>query len=414
MKDLIIENLNNPKELERLFRERKNDFTLTFRHIYPDLAENPIAQVWHERLNYDKEEISLGSGKDLLFVVIAGLIAGALAKFPDLTGIDPEYFYPRNIGFIVFPFLSAYFLWKNELSLSKIITITSIFLISAIYINILPNNPTSDTLILAAIHLPLFLWSVFGASYSGKDLFSHQKRIRFLKFNGELLVIMVILILAGVLLTFITLGLFELIDLNIEEFYMKNIAIWGLAAIPILGTFLVRTNPQLVNKVSPLIAKVFTPFVLLMLVVYLIAVIISGKDPYNDRDFLLIFNILLIGVMALILFSVAENSSGFAKGSGRILLLALALVTIIINLIALSAIVFRINEWGITPNRLAVLGSNVLILINLIQVNYRLFGVVNGKAEAIRVENSIAAFLPYYAGWTILVSFGFPILFGFE
>lgn len=412
MKNQIRENLENAKTLENLYRQNKNNFAENFRSIYPEIAGNPLAEAWNERLNYEKDDLSFGSAKDLIFVLIAALLAGFIAKLPDFASIDPEYFYPRNLGFIVFPILTAYFIRKNNLSSSKILLSAGIISLSALYINLLPENPESDTFILAIIHLPLVLWSVTGFAFLGNDWKSAIKRISFLKFNGELLVLSAVIVLAGILLSIITLGLFELIDLNIEEFYFKHIAIWGAAAIPVVATFLVRTNPQLVNKVSPLIAKVFTPLVLIMLIIYLIAVIVQGKDPYNDRDFLLIFNLLLIGVMAIILFSVSESSSGYTRGSGRYLLIGLSFVTVIINLIALSAILFRIGEWGITPNRLAVLGSNILILINLIQVNYRLYQMIVKKQTGMAVENSIASFLPYYSAWAFLVTFTFPLVFG--
>ena len=188
----------------------------------------------------------------------------------------------------------------------------------------------------------------------------------------------------------------------------------GLAASPIVGTYLVQTNPQLVNKVSPVIAKVFTPLVLLTLVIYLLAVIGTGKDPYNDRDFLLIFNMLLIGVMAIILFSIAETSKNSESKIGTWLLLGLAIVTVIVNSIALSAILFRISEWGITPNRLAVLGGNILILTNLLIVTYRLFKTIKDSNEKDNIEKSIATFLPIYSIWTVIVTFIFPIIFNFK
>src|SRR5690606_41200120 len=94
-----------------------------------------------------------------------------------------------------------------------------------------------------------------------------------------------------------------------------------------------------------------------MLVAYLVAIIYSGKDPYTDREFLLFFNLLLIGVMAIIFYSVAESSGIKAKLQVWVLFL-LSLLTIAVDGIALSAILFRITEWGITPNRAAVLGSN--------------------------------------------------------
>ncbi|WP_439882026.1 hypothetical protein ACSX1A_02465 [Pontibacter sp. MBLB2868] len=51
-------------------------------------------------------------------------------------------------------------------------------------------------------------------------------------------------------------------------------------------------HPDLVNKVSPVIARIFSPLVLVMLVIYLFAILYSGKNPYSDREFLIIFNLL--------------------------------------------------------------------------------------------------------------------------
>lgn len=158
----------------------------------------------------------------------------------------------------------------------------------------------------------------------------------------------------------------------------------------------------------------FTPLVLTTLVIYLIAVIGTGKDPYNDRDFLLIFNLLLIGVMAIILFSIAETSKNSDSKTEIILLFGLSIVTVIVNGIALSAILFRISEWGITPNRLAVLGGNILILTNLILVTYNLYKTIKNNNEIENVEKSISAFLPFYSLWTIFVTFIFPLIFNFK
>lgn len=414
MREEIINNLENPRQLEKLYRDNKSAFKREFNLIFNDIQENPAAQVWNERLNFENEEISWGTNNELIFIIVAALIAGLIAKIPDLTTIKADYFYPRNIAFIVFPLLTAYFSWKQKIQGKKLIISLTAILISILYINILPNNDKSDTLALACIHLPIFLWTVLGFSFVSDNLKSNQRRLDFLRYNGDLLVMTTIILIAGAILTGITLGLFSLIDIKIEEFYFKYVVVWGLAASPIVGTYLVRTNPQLVNKVSPVIAKVFTPLVLVTLVIYLFAVIGTGKDPYNDRDFLLIFNMLLIGVMAIILFSIAETSKNAGSKTGTILLLALSIVTIIVNGIALSAILFRISEWGITPNRLAVLGGNILILTNLLMVTIKLFKATRNKSETENIEKSITSFLPFYSLWTIFVTFIFPIIFNFK
>jgi len=92
----------------------------------------------------------------------------------------------------------------------------------------------------------------------------------------------------------------------------------------------------------------------------------------------------------------------------------LSVVTIAVNGIALSAIVFRISEWGLTPNRLAVLGSNVLMLGHLLFVSVKLFKTVTKKGTLIDVGRAVVLYMPVYIVWVLLVIFIFPLVFGFK
>ena len=413
MKNDIFIHLDNPKELERLYRQNKTQFKQSFLDVYPEIKDKPIALFWKARLEDSKEEIQFGSKKELIFVVIAALIAGLIAKLPSFVSIREEFFYSRNVGFIVFPTLIAYFSWKNNLGIQKWIFIGGIALVSLLFINLFPNEPNSDTLTLSCIHLLLFLWSLLGFSFVG-EAGNPLKRLDFLRFNGDFVVMSTLFLIAGGITTGITIGLFSLIGYQIEDFYFNNVVVVGLAAVPLVATFLTQTNPQLVSKVSPVIARIFSPIVLIMLVIYLFAIFYSGKDPYNDRDFLLLFNALLIGVMAIIFFSVAEATNSEKGRTEKWILFLLSVVTILVNAIALSAILFRISTWGITPNRLAVLGSNLFILINLLMVTFKLYGVVAKKSNIAEVGGQIAIFLPVYVLWTSFVTFILPFLFNFE
>ncbi|TAL42834.1 MAG: DUF4153 domain-containing protein [Chitinophagaceae bacterium] len=410
----ILTKIDNPRELEKLYQDNKTDFKTEFNLLYPELTDNKLADYWNERLNYESAEISWGSKNELIFIIIASLLAGVIAKLPELLNINSESFYQRNIGFIIFPILTTYFIWRNSLSTKKIVFAGVTFLIALFFINLIPPDKKSDTLILSCIHLPLFLWAVLGFSYVGDNIKSSHKRLEFLRYNGDLVIMTTLILIAGAILTAITIGLFSVIGFNIEKFYFDYIGIFGLAAAPIVGTYITQTNPQLVNKISPVIAKIFSPLVLITLVVYLVAILFSGKDPYKDRDFLMVFNFLLIGVMAIILFSVAETFKKNENRTGSFILFALSIVTVIVNGIALSAILFRISEWGITPNRLAVLGGNILMLTNLLIVTFKLFKNVSKKADISEVENSISMFLPVYILWTIIVTFIFPLIFHFK
>jgi len=414
MKENIIANIDNPKELEKLYRLSRANFKTEFNSVYHELKDNKLADFWNERLNHESTDVSLGTKRELTFLVIASLLAAAIVKIPTYLPVSEEFFYPRNVGFVFFPILIMYFAWKNKLPIKKFTVAAAAVLFSVVYINLLPYNINSDTLILSCIHLPLLLWSVLGFTFTGDKLQSYGERLGYLRYNGDLIVITAIILIAGGILTALTQGLFSLIEFNIFEFYMKNIAIPGAAAVPIIGTYVIEKNPQLVNKVSPIIAKIFCPVVLVTLIVYLIAIIISGKDPYNDRDFLIAFNGLLIIVMAIIVFSIAETSKSDKNRIEILILFLLSTVTIIVNGIALSAILFRISEWGITPNRAAVLGGNILILTNLLLVTYKLFRTLLNKSDPEEIGKTIAAFLPIYTLWTVIVTFMFPFVFSFR
>jgi small-conductance mechanosensitive channel len=249
------------------------------------------------------------------------------------------------------------------------------------------------------------------AGPGGKDL---SKRLDYLQYNGETIIVGGILILAGGILSGITLALFELIGVDITKIYFQYIAVYGLASAPLLATLITQSNPELVNKVPPIVAKIFSPLVLIMLSSYLIAIAFAGKDPYSDRDFLLLFNLLLLGVMALIFFSVAESVGEKKASLMTWVLTALSLITLVVNGIALSAIAFRISEWGITPNRLAVLGVNLLMLVHLVMVSRQLVQAIRGKSKLDQVGLTLVRYLPIYLLWTAIVTFGFPLFFGFK
>jgi hypothetical protein len=414
MREEILLNIDNPRQLEKLYRDNKPIFKTAFNELYPQLKDNLVAEGWFQRLNYTDGNLFWGTRNERMFVAAASLVAALLAKLPELLSLDQEAFYSRNVGFIVFPVLIAFFARKNRISLKAGALLFGIVILAATFINTLPQSKPGDTLILSCMHLPLLLWSMLGFTFGGGKLKNEAGWLGFLRYNGELAVMTALLLIAGGLTTGLTIGLFALIGWRIEEFYFNYVVVCGLASVPILATFITQSQPMLVNKVSPVIANLFSPVALVMLVVYLGAMVFSGKDPYHDREFLLIFNALLVGVMALIFFSVAETAPGSKNNAQVFILFLLSAVTLLVNGIALSAVLFRISEWGITPNRAAVLGANVLMLIHLFLVGMKLFGVLNRKRDVSLVGRSMTIFLPIYCAWAAIVTFLFPLIFDFK
>jgi len=123
---------------------------------------------------------------------------------------------------------------------------------------------------------------------------------------------------------------------------------------------------------------------------------------------------MLVGVMGIIVFSISETSINRKQKFNELILFILSIVTLVIDIIALSAIFYRLGEYGVTPNRLAILGSNILIFGNLILIMVDLYKINFNMSQIEKVELTISKYLPIYILWTLIVVFGFPLIFGMK
>jgi phosphoglycerol transferase MdoB-like AlkP superfamily enzyme len=271
----------------------------------------------------------------------------------------------------------------------------------------------SDSVTLAFIHVPLFLWCLFGLSFASFETKNTDKWIEFIRFNGELLIMTGLILIAGGMLTGVTVALFSAIKMDIQKFYIEYVVVFGGVAAPIVAYYLIRLYPTLTNKIAPVIAKVFTPLVLITLVVYLVSLIFSSSSILENRDLLLVFNIMLLAVMAIIVFSVAELDKSKERNVNVLILFVLAVLAIVTNAIALVAIITRVT-YGLTPNRTVVLVSNILIFVNLILLAKSLYHCYLKGKSLDTVERVVADYLKVYALWTIVVIFILPFVFGMK
>jgi len=147
--------------------------------------------------------------------------------------------------------------------------------------------------------------------------------------------------------------------------------------------------------------------------VFLVAMIFSPLRINENRDFLLIFNVMLLAVVALIVFSISELDREKKKDKNVLLLFLLALLAIIVNSIALAAIISRLAD-GFTPNRTIVLITNILVFINLILVAIKLFPCYFRESRLDTVESTVSKYLTVYAAWTLIAIFAVPLVFGFR
>lgn len=409
----MMKNLTNPHELERLFRKDPKAFKSSFANIWEQNNDSRILAVWNERLNFKE----IGNAKRETILEKNYLTMGVLAVLSGLSARIIFHFAlnqmiaPINLVLGIFFFMATYFIFNNSIRKNIVYTIISLFLISAVYINMLPLKE-NDTIVLVYLHLPIFLWVLIGLAFTGNDYNLGSKRLAYLKFNGELLILYAIMAISGMLLTLLTLQLFSFVGMDISEFYFKNVVLFGVAALAIVATYLVSKNLKLAKSIAPFIAKIFSPLVMITLLVYLATVIWVGKSPFSDRDFLMSFNGILICVLAIAVFSITESSIDNNKNISDYVNFALIFLALVIDSIALSAILFRLTSYGITPNRIAVLGVNIVIIVHLLKIMLAYVQFLRNKNRPDVIQDAVTDYLPVYGLWAAVVTFAFPLIFG--
>jgi len=239
-----------------------------------------------------------------------------------------------------------------------------------------------------------------------------DNRLQFIRYGGELLIYTGLILLGGAVLTSLTLGLFQLIGIRLEEWYFSYVGLWGGMSAPLIATWVWDQVLQRESRLAPVIANVFSPLFLLMTVLYLLALLGGGRSPFSDREFLIIFNALLLIVWAISAFSISGRGD---KPSTLMDLTNLSLVgiTLIINAVALAAILYRTFNMGITPNRVAVTGTNLLIFVHLIWIFYEYAREFRGAGSMEFIRTTIARYLPVYTLWSVIVVIFLPLVFRF-
>ena len=93
------------------------------------------------------------------------------------------------------------------------------------------------------------------------------------------------------------------------------------------------------------------------------------------------------------------------------LLLAVAVLTV--DLLALTAIAARISEFGFSANKVAALGENLLLLVELGWSTWLYFGFLRRRGPFADLERWQTGYLPLFLFRASIVVVLFPPLFGY-
>ena len=354
-----------------------------------------------------------------LLVVLGLTAAAALAvKIPALFGIHlgggGEFFYARNASLFPLPLLAVYFAWKRRLDLATCVWIGVGFVAAALFANVFPFSPSSDTQVLSALHLPIALWLLIGMAYVGEHWFASGKRMDFVRFSGELCIYYVLIALGGGVLTGFTVMMFSAIGIGAQWFTRDWLLPCGAAGAVIVGSWLVEAKQGVIENMAPVLTKLFTPLFTVVLLAFLGTMAWTGSAINVQREVLIGFDLLLALVVGLVLYAASARDSHAPPNAFDTLQLVLVVSALIADAVALAAIAARISEFGFTPNRVAALGENLILLINLAGSAWLYARFMRGRSSFAELERWQIAYLPVYSAWAAFVVVVFPPLFGYR
>ena len=358
--------------------------------------------------------------KEALVAVALAVAAAVAIKVPELFGVRMQVnqelpaFYVRNLSLFVLPFLAVFFAWKRLLAPAARLWMAVPFVAAAVAINLMPFAPGAHTMTLAAMHLLIALWLAVGYAYAGGRWRDHDQRMNYVRFSGEWFIYYSLTALGGGVLMGLTGFVFSAIGVKPEALLATWILPCGAVGAVLIAAWLVEAKQSVIENMAPVLTLIFTPLFTLLLLAFLGTMAWTGSGIAVGREVLIGFDLLLVLVAGLVLYAISARDPLKAPGIFDALQLLLVVCALLVDAIALWAIAARISEYGFSPNKVAALGENIILLVTL-GWSALLYGRFLARRVGFApVERWQTAYLPVYALWAWVVVVVFPPLFGFR
>lgn len=385
--------------------------------ISREFAREHSERLWKQLVApSDSEELRAPARMDAVVAFCLAVVAAVLIKAPTLFGLQLDKdgsFYAHNISLFVLPLLTGYFAWKRRLHTRTLRWLVGAFIMAGIFANIYPFTSEGFTEVLAAIHLPIALWLVVGIAYAGDRWRQVGGRMDFIRFSGELFIYYVLIALGGGVLTAFLLMMFSTIGIDAEPFISMWLLPCGAVGAVVVASWLVEAKQSVIENMAPVLTRLFTPLFTAVLITFLGTLLLTGRGIKIERDMLIAFDLLLVVVLGLLLYSISARDYNRSPGAFDVMQVVLVISALLADAVALWAIAARITEYGFSPNRVAVLGINMILLVNLAWSAVLYIRFLRGHGAFKDLERWQTDYLPVYAVWAAIVVIVFPPLFGY-
>jgi hypothetical protein len=432
----IREAREDPERMESIYQSARQkaeaeDFQAGLLAAYEESPDNMLLAAWYYRMQQaaPQETWERKVGVNWKLAIPLSLLTSLVLWL--ITAEDGPMFLDHLPYFVIFwspiaaLFSVGFLAGTAKRNYPRALIITIAFLLSGLYVFLispgLSENIQTRYLDLMAVHLPLLAWVTLGITVLGFKS-SYQDRFAFLIKSIETMITAGLYLIFGMVLGGITFGMFAALNVEIPDPLMRLILVGGYGLLPTLAVATIydptagpseQDFSQGLSKFIATMMRLLLPLTLAVLVVYTLVIPFNFMEPFRQREVLIVYNALLFAIMGLLMGATPIRPDELEPRTQRWLrngILATAILGVLISIYALSAIVYRTLDWGITVNRLAVIGWNTInigVLIALIVKQFR-----DGQNQWVKSLQQVFSFgANFYLAWGIFLLLAVPLLF---
>jgi hypothetical protein len=428
--DRIRELNRDPASLEELYQQAvkektADEFSQAVDTAYQENPENLLFAAWFYRLQHLVEEGRVIFWKYAVpLALICGLIIWLVSDedwtFVDRIPIFMVVWAPiAAIAVMAYLALSARkgYLEMGLLSIG-LAALTAYTLLIVPGMTDWARGPTAD---LAAFHLPVLSLAAVGV-FVTRIRSSASRRFAFVIKTLEVTTTGGLFAIAIGIFAVVTFALFSALDINVPVLYQRLIFAGGGGMLPVLAVAIIY-NPlaapdeqdfnQGLSKFLANLLRIMILPTLLVAVLYVFFIPFNFMEPFRNREVLFIYNGMLFAVMGLLVGATPidqEELSARLQFWLRSAIMAVAALAVLVSLYALSAILYRTWNDGLTMNRMTVIGWNLINIAILVLLLIRQLGSPE-KTWSVTIKHAFNVASVTYTIWAAFIVIAVPILY---
>jgi hypothetical protein len=427
---------SDPKKLETLYQSAQHEgaveeFERALLICYEEAPDNLLYAAWFYRFQQSdqaptKSRRAVNWALAIPLSILTGLIFWVLSDFENLVFLNnlpylALWWSPiATMCALIFMTLTAkkYQIRAVALGLGLLATTAYVMLLTP---GLDISWKITQYLGIAAIHIPLLCWIALGVSILGFKS-STEDRFAFLIKSIEVVITAGLYLIAGMVFGGITIGMFEALSISLPDLWLRLIAAGGFGLLPVLAIASVYdpTRPpsnqdfdQGLSKFIATLMRLLLPLTLGVLAIYIFVIPFNFLEPFNNRDVLIVYNLMLFAIMGLLVGATPFRKDDLSPQLQKWLrsgIIAVASLAIVVSIYALSATAYRTFEGGLTINRVTILGwnsINIVILLGLIYQQWK-----DRREQWVKSLQTVFSLATNaYAVWVLLLLLAIPWLF---